>query len=220
MKPLVIMGATAVPEMIDLIRAINEAQPTFELYAILDDNPELANSTIEGIPVTGGLDSHTDHPGAQILFTIGNHESRFTRRAILDRLALPDERYATLIHPASNVYQSASIGAGSIIHFGAVVANGAKLGRWVEVLWNSIIGANATLEDGVKVASNVTTNSGVRAERFSYLAAASAIAEEVTIGAGAVVGMGSIVTRNVEPGAFVFGNPPRVLKKDQLPDGF
>jgi len=220
MKPLVIMGATAVPEMIDLIMAINNHTPSFTPTAILDDNASLHGSSVEDIPVTGTLSSHTEHPEAQFLFTIGNHESRFTRKTVLERLALPDDRYATLIHPASNLYRSASIGSGSIIHFGAVIANGAKLGRWVEVLWNSVVGANSTIEDGVKIASNVTINSGILAKRFSYLGAASAIAEDVTIGSGAVIGMGSVVTRDVADGAFVFGNPPRTLKKDELPEGF
>lgn len=220
MKPLVIMGATAVPEMIDLIKAINDSSPSFSPVAILDDNTSLHGSIVEGIPVTGDLSSYKDHPEAQFLFTIGNHESRFTRKTILQRLSLPDNRYATLIHPASNLYRSASIGSGCIVHFGAVIANGARLGRWVEVLWNSIVGANSTIEDGVKIASNVTINSGILAKRFSYLGAASAIAEDVTIGAGAVVGMGSVITRDVTDGAFVFGSPPRTLKKDELPEGF
>jgi acetyltransferase-like isoleucine patch superfamily enzyme len=35
----------------------------------------------------------------------------------------------------------------------------------------------------------------------------------VTIGEGAIVGAGSVVTKNVPPGAIVAGNPARVLKK-------
>lgn len=35
----------------------------------------------------------------------------------------------------------------------------------------------------------------------------------VTIGTGAIIGMGSVVTRNVEPYAIVAGNPARLLRK-------
>lgn len=38
----------------------------------------------------------------------------------------------------------------------------------------------------------------------------------VTIGDGAVVGMGAVVTSDVEPGAVVGGNPARVIKKRDM----
>lgn len=45
----------------------------------------------------------------------------------------------------------------------------------------------------------------------------STILPGVTIGYGAIVGAGSIVTKNVEPLTVVAGNPARVIKKIELP---
>jgi acetyltransferase-like isoleucine patch superfamily enzyme len=57
----------------------------------------------------------------------------------------------------------------------------------------------ATLEDDVSVGGNVTVLPGVR------------------IGAGALVGAGSVVTRNVEAGTVVAGNPAVAVKRvDEL----
>lgn len=53
----------------------------------------------------------------------------------------------------------------------------------------------ATVEDDVSIGGNVTVLPGVR------------------IGAGALVGAGSVVTRNVEPGTVVAGNPAVAVKR-------
>jgi acetyltransferase-like isoleucine patch superfamily enzyme len=53
----------------------------------------------------------------------------------------------------------------------------------------------ATVEDDVSIGGNVTVLPGVR------------------IGAGALVGAGSVVTRDVEPGTVVAGNPAVVVKR-------
>ncbi|WP_172822197.1 acetyltransferase [Magnetospirillum moscoviense] len=217
--PLIFLGATAVPELIDVLVDINQAGGSWAPRGILDDNPDLAGTTIAGLPVLGPLERVAEHPDARFVFAIGSHSTRLARHSILCRLDLPDDRYATLIHPGAKVYASASIGAGSIIHFGAVIANGVRLGRWVIVLWNSVIGADSRVGDGALITSQVTTNSGVRIGSYSFIGSASAIAEAVTIGPGAMVGMRSLVLRNVASGTFQFGDPPRILSRQEVPDG-
>ncbi|HXX38328.1 MAG TPA: acyltransferase [bacterium] len=49
-------------------------------------------------------------------------------------------------------------------------------------------------------------------ERGASIGSGAVILCDVTIGEGAVVGAGSVVTRSVPPGAIVAGNPARVLR--------
>jgi acetyltransferase-like isoleucine patch superfamily enzyme len=42
----------------------------------------------------------------------------------------------------------------------------------------------------------------------------------VSIGAGAVIGAGSVVTKDIEPGVLAVGSPARVLRALDLPDGW
>ncbi len=57
----------------------------------------------------------------------------------------------------------------------------------------------------------------VHISRNAWIGARSIILKGVHIGEGAVVGMGSVVTRNVPPMTVVAGNPARVIKKINLP---
>ena len=85
------------------------------------------------------------------------------------------------------------------------------------VHWNSVVGADNRVGDGALLTSNVTTNSGVEIGPYGFVGSASAVAENVTIGPGAMIGMGSVVLRDVAPGVFQFGNPPRVLSREDVP---
>lgn len=48
--------------------------------------------------------------------------------------------------------------------------------------------------------------------RGAWIGARSIILKGVTVGAGAVVGMGSVVTRDVPPWTVVAGNPARIIQ--------
>lgn len=92
-------------------------------------------------------------------------------------------------------------------------------------LWDGV-----TLGDDVFIGPNVTfTNdpwprSGVHLERYARttvgsrasIGANATILPGLAIGAGAMVGAGSVVTKDVPPGALVFGNPARVIRR--VPD--
>lgn len=92
---------------------------------------------------------------------------------------------------ATSVVGKARIGSGVFIATGVVMTNDNTLGAkgWIDEEM-----AGPTIEDEARIGGNVTLLPGVR------------------IGRGAVVGAGSVVTRDVESGTTVVGNPARVLR--------
>ena len=88
---------------------------------------------------------------------------------------------------------------------------------------------NVVIEDGVTVSFGVTFIAhGAKRDKSNaekhiilrqgcYVGAASVILPCVEIGSGAVVGAGSVVTKDVPPGAVVAGSPARVIR---WKDGF
>ena len=61
--------------------------------------------------------------------------------------------------------------------------------------------------------AGVMTARGVTIENDTWICGDVTILPGVTIGRGTVVGAGSVVTRTVEPGVLVAGNPARVLRR-------
>ena len=131
--------------------------------------------------------------------------------------------------------------------YGCTIGDDTKLGTFVEIQKNAVIGARCkisshtficegvTIEDDVFIGHNVTFindryprstrgDGGMQTEadwpcvptlikRGASVGSSATILCGVTIGEKAIVGAGSVVTKNVAPGAIVAGNPARFVRK-------
>jgi|SRR5690606_5830738 len=125
------------------------------------------------------------------------------------------------IEPGAVIREHVEIGERVIVMMGAVINIGAVIGAGTMVDMNAVVGARAivgrdchigagavlagvleppsaqpvVIEDGVLVGANVVVLEGCR------------------VGKGSVVAAGAVVTRDVEPGVVVAGQPARVVKR-------
>ena len=217
-RDIVFLGAsTAFKEISEVIRDLNRVEERYRVVALLDDNEALHGTSIDGVPVAGPLAAIDRYPDAGIVFGIGSFRTRMIRRRILEQLAQPEERYLTLVHPAAKVYPDASIGAGSIIHLGTVIANDARIDPWSIVTFNAVVGPHCHIGTCAMVTTAVVLLARVQVGSCAFIGALSCVAEGVRIGPGAMVGMGTHVYRDVRPGAYILGSPPRELSRDEVP---
>lgn len=217
---LVVLGASAYGEAGSLIRDINAASaaPAHEVVALLDDDPALHGTQVHGVEVVGGLDRWVEFPDAGLVFLIGSHRSRILRRALLQRLAIPTERFVTLVHPSAVLFEGARVGRGCLLYSGVVVFNDTALEDFVLVLPNSVIGAKSIVAECALVASSVSMGSGVRVGPCSHVGAGAVVAEGIELGAGSQVAMASFVVRPLADGVMCMGNPAQALSRTAIPE--
>jgi acetyltransferase-like isoleucine patch superfamily enzyme len=130
--------------------------------------------------------------------------------------------------------------------YGCTIGDETKIGTFVEVQKNAVIGKNCkiqshtficegvTIGDGVFVGHGVTFindkypratngNGGLQSEtdwkvvptivkKGASIGSGSTILCNVTIGEKAIVGSGSVVTKDVPPDTIVAGNPARIIR--------
>ena len=218
-KLVIIGGSNAFWEISELINDINSVKEQFEIIAVLDDNKDIWGKKFLNLSVDGPVEKvHDFEDDVKFVFAIGSFRTRIIRSQILKQLSLDLNRYVTLIHPSAKVFSTSTVKEGCIIHYGSVIFNHSILEPFSVVSANCVIGVGNVLGKGSLLGSNITTTTGVLIGCYSFIGSSTSIGENVEIGPGAQIGMGTLVLKNIKPGHFVLGNPPRVLNKVDVPD--
>jgi acetyltransferase-like isoleucine patch superfamily enzyme len=96
-----------------------------------------------------------------------------------------------------------------LISYACLIADADNHSLFPELRINDL----ATWMDGRRHDWSHTEMAPIRICEGAWIGARSLILKGVTIGAGAVVGMGSVVTKDVPPRTVVAGNPARVIRE-------
>ena len=125
------------------------------------------------------------------------------------------------VEPGAVIRDGAKIGRDSIIMMGAVINIGAEVGRGTMIDMNVVLGARAIVGKNCHIGAG-TVLAGVLeppgripviVEDNVLIGANAVVLEGVRVGRGSVVGAGAIVVSDVPPGVVVAGSPARVIKK-------
>lgn len=78
---------------------------------------------------------------------------------------------------------------------------------------HAVIGANVTLRNGVTIGHKEPGGKCPRVGNNVQIGAGAILLGDITIGDGAIIGAGSVVTKPVPPAATVVGNPARQISR-------
>lgn len=204
MKELIILGAGPhAREMADIIEQINRVEPTWDLLGFLvpESQVSLVGAELSGYSVLDAFAALERFPDAFLVPEYNCGFAGFSRG-----------RMASLIAPTAFVASTARVGKGCVIYPNCFVGHDAELGDRVFVLSGSIINHDDRLEDDVTLGSNVSLAGYVHVEAGCYLGQACTIRQQLRLGRGSLIGMGSVVIADVPPDSVMVGNPARRLR--------
>jgi sugar O-acyltransferase (sialic acid O-acetyltransferase NeuD family) len=183
----------------------------FEAVGFIDDNAPAEE--LNGRPVLSLEAAAARHPGASVIATVGDPKLR--ERLIAKALDAGLVPTAPLVHPNVEYdHDHVEFGdgvvvcAGSILTVNIVVAPHAQINLDCTVGHDAVIGAYSTLSPGVHISGNVTL------EPYTFMGTGAVTVnglpgKPLTIGTGAIVGAGAVVTKDVPGGVTVTGVPAR-----------
>lgn len=182
-----------------------------------DDNPAVIGAPVCGVDVIG-FDEMTDQDA--VVIAIGNGE---IRKKIADRCAERGIPVHNLFADTFSVGVDAVIGKGAVFCDHTMITASAKIGKQFQCNIYSYVAHDCVIGDYVTFAPRVCCNGNVHIGDFAYIGTGAVIKQgtpdkPLIIGAGATVGMGAVVTKDVAPGAVVMGNPakPREEARPQM----
>lgn len=210
---LIVVGAGGFArETVEAVRAMNNCGASWRLLGYLDDDPVLLGKQIDGTPVLGRIEELKNLPDASIVVCTGRPDNYQSRPRIVTALGLPAERYATIIHPATAVSTSSSIGPGSVVLAHTALTSAVRIGSHVAVMPQVVLTHDNVVDDYATLATGVRLGGRVRIGRGAYVGAGALVREGLAVGDGALVGMGAVVLDDVPAREVWAGLPARYLR--------
>jgi sugar O-acyltransferase (sialic acid O-acetyltransferase NeuD family) len=202
MEDLIIIGAGVhAGEMAFMVERINRISPTWNFLGHISKGEPSADS-FAGSPVLGGFADLEQYPDARLVCD----------NSVSKEIELPEERLVSLVDPSCFVHPTAQMGPGCVLYPNCFVGLNAVLGKRVFALSGAIINHDDHIEDNVILCSNVSLAGYVYVEQDVYLGQASTVRQSLRIGKGSLIGMGSVVVKDIPPGTVMVGNPARKLR--------
>lgn len=210
MTRIVIIGARVdghAKVVLELTKAIRD----IEVIGFLDDNESNHGKFIHEVKILGPTSLlknlvEADEVDAFIV-AIGDN---LTRRTLGERL-LSYCPSINIIHPSATIDPSVKIGFGNVIMQHAVIVADTVIEDFVNVHALVSVDHDCVLHSGVNLAPGVHIAGRVHIELDVFVGTGASIIPDIHIGAGSIIGAGSVVIRNLPKFVKAVGNPARIL---------
>ena len=122
-------------------------------------------------------------------------------------------QFATLIHPTATVSKKSTLGEGTSVNIGGIVAGFTRIGRYVQINRGVTIGHHTIIEDFVTIQPGVNIAGNCHICRKTYIGIGATVVDGIRVGTQSVVGAGSVVLEDVPDNVLVVGVPAKVVKE-------
>ncbi|PFA18425.1 acetyltransferase [Bacillus cereus] len=203
---LLIIGASGHGKVVaDIALKINKWQS----IAFLDDSESVKSSmSIEVIGKSADAFNYVDD--YDFFVGIGNNS---IRERIQSKLESEGASLPTLIHPSAVIGEQVELGEGTVVMAGAVINCCTTIGKGCIINTGSTIDHDNVIEDYIHISPGAHLAGTVKVGHGSWLGIGSLVSNNINITRGCKVGAGAVVVRDItEEGTYV-GVPAKSIKK-------
>jgi sugar O-acyltransferase (sialic acid O-acetyltransferase NeuD family) len=140
--------------------------------------------------------------------------STMSRRFFISQLEGRVE-YVNLVHPSSIILPRTTLGVGTIVSCGVLVASNATIGKHVFLNRGARVGHHTRIGDFVAIQPGANIAGMIEIGDATYIGMGAVIIERLKIGRESIIAAGSVVTKDVPDHVLVAGNPA-VIKKENI----
>ena len=173
----------------------------FEFVGFLDNRKS-------GNGIVGKIEGHLPRKADRYIAAVGMPADRASTAS---QIEASGGHFVNIVSPYSMLASPLPENAGVVVLGNASVGNDVAIGRHTLMQGFSVIGHEIVVGDYSTVSSFAFIGGGARIGASVTIHPHATILPKVLVGEGAIIGAGSVVTRNVEPHTTVFGNPAKLL---------
>jgi sugar O-acyltransferase (sialic acid O-acetyltransferase NeuD family) len=199
---LIIIGASGHGKVVaDIAIKMN----MWQNIAFLDDDASIKTSM--GLEVIGKTaDAFVYKDEADFFVAIGNNA---TRKKVQEKLEEEGMSVVKLIHPSAVIGTDVEIGMGTAVMAGVVINSSSRIGNGCILNTNSSLDHDNVIENYVHISPGVRTAGSVSIGKGTWLGIGSIVSNNVNVCSGCKLGAGAVVVKDItEPGTYV-GVPVR-----------
>ena len=199
---LIIIGASGHGKVVaDIAMKMNK----WKNIAFLDDNQSL--ETVMGIPVIGNSASAVEHTKYSDFFVaVGNNS---TRERIQEGLLAQGTSIVSLVHPSAIIGMDVKIGMGTAIMAGVVINSSSVVGKGCIINSNSGLDHDNHIGDYVHISPRTHLAGTVKVGKGSWLGIGSVVSNNINICSGCKIGAGAVVVKDITESGTYVGVPVR-----------
>lgn len=210
---IVIVGAGGLGrEILATIQECNAVNRQWKVLGFLDADPRLAGTRVSGVPVLGDDQWCGDKNDDSLRFICAIGDPN-TRRKVVKRLLAMDCKFTSIVHPKVHIPDSVQIGIGSVIMAGTQFTTDIEIGSHVVIYVNCSITHDVCVGDYCLIPSGCNLSGEAVLEEGVSLGVGTNILPQTRVGAWAIIGAGSVVTRDIPANVTAVGVPCRVIAR-------
>ena len=176
--------------------------------AFLDDDENIKFSM--GIEVVGKSNEVFEHINdCDIFVGIGNN---VTRKKIQERLEAEGARIPTLIHSNAILGEQVEVGSGTAVMAGVVINCCTKIGKGCIINTSASVDHDNVIEDFVHISPGAHLAGTVKVGQGSWLGIGSVVSNNINITSNCMVGAGAVVVKDITETGTYKGVPARRIE--------
>lgn len=210
MKNLIIIGARGFGREVYIWATLNaDYRVKWDIKGFLDDDEKALDDLPYPVPILSSVEEYVIQSEDVFICALGSTEHKKKYAEIISNQG---GEFINLIHPSVIITGYLNIGQGVIISANCMIStdctikdfvsiqpfsilgHDVKVGKWCHLGAYSFVGGKTVIQEGVTVHTRATIIPGLLIE------------------GEAVIGVGSVVLKNVPSRVTVFGNPARIFK--------